>query len=329
MERIDLEALKNTQLLTIRIKGWGNRAKCADPVALEAYLSLLNGKAAPSVVKIDADPEDKGKGKKKVKRVSASKQLVVSEPLDSMKEHMTKVKQCALRFAMPSFIRPGSFVVQRSNVESVDALLEKGMKELQEGYFPDFILDYPDAKNRAKNTPVESGGLGPLYLEKDYPAPEQLADRFKITWDWFAFAVPEGLPPEIRAKEEAKLKATYEQAAYEIRDALRVMFSKLIERAVDRLAPSEPGEKPKVFRDSLIGNLEQFFADFEARNIMKDQELAGLVERCKEIMTGVDPARLREDGAFREETQTKLEQIAKAIEPMIEDAKSRAFDFDA
>lgn len=324
MQTIDLENLKNTRMLTIKLRGWGNRAKCADHVALEKYLAQLNGNTSTVV---NVEPQPKEKGKAKIKRVSASKQLIVSDALDALKEHMTKSKQAALRFTMPSFIRPGSFVVKRENVEAVDKMLEDARAALADEFFPAFVLDYPEAKKRAKDTPVDKGGLGPIYLESDYPAPETLLQKFRITWDWLTLTVPEGLPPEIRAKEEAKLKETYEQAAIEIRDALRLMFSKLLERAVERLAPSAPGEKPKVFRDSLIANLEQFFADFEARNIMADTDLAGMVAKCKAVMTGVDPDKLREDSDFREETQRKLSEIATAIEPMIEEAKSRAFDF--
>lgn len=342
-QTINLETLKNTVLIQITRKGWGNRAKVRDLVKLQAYLEIFNRtKKEGSVPLVDAVGIEEAKDKKRKKngkrKLSASVKLIECDALSMLLEHMTETKRLALQYAMPSFVRPGSFVMQRTYIETVQALLEKREVELreyytdpdgnrQDGYLPAFLKAYPDAIETAKGMPVCDGGLGPLFNESDFPDVFELEKRFSVSWNWFGLVVPEGLPPELRAKEERKLRSTFEEAAVEIKDALRLMFAKLIERAVDRLQPAVPGEKPKVFRDTLIGNINEFFATFEARNIMGDAELAALVAKAKEVLTGVDPGRLRLDTDLKAKTEVALTQIATALEPMVREAEERAFDF--
>lgn len=326
---VSLDCFKNTVLFSCSVSRWGNKAKCKDPVALEDYLRILNGKSAGDTVtgaEAGADP----------KRVTASKVLVRSEALDTLGDELRKIKKAAMGMAMPSFIRGGSYIVKRDRIPALVELIKAGREQIEETHLPAFLNDYNDAKERSRINPVVPSeeerkqgitpGLGPLWLDSDYPAPEVLRKKFAVRYSFFALTVPEGLPPEVRAEEERKLRAQFEDAAQSIRDALRVMFAKLLDNAVDKLSV-KPGEKPKRFNDSLVGNLAEFFETFEARNITSDAELAGLVEKCKATLSGVSPDKLRTDWDFKTSVGAKLEEIKAAIDPMIEEIEERAFDF--
>ena len=76
---------------------------------------------------------------------------------------------------------------------------------------------------------------------------------------------------------------------------------------VDRLT-SDNG-KARVFWDSPVTNLANFLEVFDARNLSNDEDLSALVERCRELMTGVEPKDLRSDAALREAVRRGFSQV--------------------
>ena len=322
-----LEQFKNTVLFSVTIKRWGNRAQVKSADALRDYLEQLNAedgteKTAPAAV----EGADAKAGKATKKRVTATKTLIKSDALDRLNTFLTEAKQKCLGFSMPSFVRSGMFVVSRAMIEQVEEILQSAVNKMENDLLPDFISDYPARMEDSRDLPVKKGGLGPLFDSKDYPEVTNMAERFALKWNWLALTVPEGLPPELRQAETDKLQRQFSDAATEIRNALRVMFAELVEHAVERLKVA-PGEKPKTFRDSLTGNINQFFETFEAKNIMDDKALAEVVAKAREVLTGVNPDTLRADMDVRTTTAARLEEIKAALDPMVEEAKSRAFDF--
>lgn len=317
-----LEAFKDTVLFSITIRRWGNRAGIKDPEKLRRYLEQMAGQT-------EADEEEQtvqvAKGTSG-KRVSASKMLVKSQALDRLNTKLTDTKAQCLRYAMPSFIKTGMFVIHKTNIELVDELLRGAYAEIENEFIPDFISDYPARKQDAQSLPVTKGGLGPLYDEGDYPSVVDMARRFSVSWNWLALTVPEGLPPELRQEESDKLQRKFADAATEIKDALRIMFAELVDHAVERLTIT-PGEKAKKFKDATINNINEFFATFSAKNIMRDSELEELVGKAKEIIAGVTPESLRSNLEVRDKVTSKLGELKASLDPMVEEIRSRAFDF--
>jgi len=61
----------------------------------------------------------------------------------------------------------------------------------------------------------------------------------------------------------------------------------------ERLSGTEDG-KPKIFRDSAIGNLSEFFERFRELNVRSNADLDRLVADCQRIVRGVEPQDLRD-----------------------------------
>ena len=87
------------------------------------------------------------------------------------------------------------------------------------------------------------------------------------------------------------------------------------------------GEKPKVFRDSLIGNIQDFIGTFNSRNLMNDAELAALVEKAKGVLVGAEPEKLRKNQDTRAAIAAKFAEIKANLDGMITTRKGRNFDF--
>ena len=69
-------------------------------------------------------------------------------------------------------------------------------------------------------------------------------------------------------------------------------FAKLIEHLTERLSTTGDGER-KIFRDSAITNLTEFFGRFRDLNVRSNDDLDALVERAQQIVSGVEPQALR------------------------------------
>lgn len=257
----------------------------------------------------DADP----------KRFKHSKQIIVSELYDEIVSYQNEVNGMVKRYSMPSFIFPGVVAVANAGVQGLDDSLREAADKL-----PSLVKKLVDAWPRL----VEEarGALNGSFNEKDYPPVQDVARRFAIRWQWIAFDVPEGLPPELRAAETKKLQERFAAAQEEILIALRSGFAKIVADAVERLTVA-PGEKPKIFRDSLVDNFREFFETFPQRNLMDDKELAGIVEKAKGLLKNVGPNALRDSAALRNKVAGELAKVNATLDKMITERAGRKFDF--
>lgn len=323
---VDAEAFRETVFFSLTVRKWAGRKQVKDMTALSQYIAWTGGKSQA----LDGTPAKANNGTTKT-----TKQLLKSEPLDKLNTFLneTKDRLCG-RFgkALPSRIKVGLFVVRKDLVQEFEDELRAAQTKLAETYVADFLADYDAAIQRAKNDNAEQGGLGPLWNARDYPGTAELAECFSLEWQWLALGVPEDLPAALRAEAADKLEKQFTEAAEEVKDALRVGFAELISHAQEKLTTA-PGDKPKVFRDSLIGNIAQFCEVFNARNLMNDTDLAALVEKAKAVLMADDgkpisPDRLRKFQSVRTTTAEKFEEIRKSLDGMIGTKQQRKFDLD-
>lgn len=261
-----------------------------------------------------------------------AKQLIVSEPLDNLNEFMNSTKDTLVgRFgrANPSRIKEGLFTVGINLVEEFEAYLNNASTQLATNYVPAFVNDYPLAIDRARSLPVKDGGLGPLFDISDYVNVTELDGAFAFEWQWLALSVPEGLPEGLKQAAQQKLEQQLSDAADEITQALRESFLDLIAHATDKLAPTGPGEKAKVFRDSLVSNVQAFLDTFKDRNVMNDDELAGLVERARGILAGgLNAKKLRDFPTTRESARKQFDEIKTELDKLVVARPGRKFQLD-
>lgn len=325
---IDAGRFKNCVFFSLTLRRqFGNRAKIKDAAKLSEYLILK--KAATGTITTNAVEMDGA--------ARATKSLIVSEPFNNLNEFMAGVKDKLVgRFgkATPSKIKDGLFTVATALVKEFEDDLSKAEKQLQEEFVPPFLADFPNAIERAKTVAVKDGGLGPLFEAGDYPDVEELRGAFGFEWQWLALSVPEGLPEGLKAAAQEKLEKQFSDAADEITMALRKGFLELIEHASDKLAPPGPGEKPKIFRNSLIENVQAFIDSFGARNVMNDAELAVLVDRAKAVLASgangatLTPEKLRQYANVRDATKKQFDEIKTTLDGMLTEKSSRKFQLD-
>ena len=90
--------------------------------------------------------------------------------------------------------------------------------------------------------------------------------------------------------------------------AFATELQRLTAHLAERLTGLHDGQ-PKVFRDSAVENLREFFERFRRLNIRSSPELAELVQQAQQTITGIEPQTLRDSNRLRQMVAQDFEQI--------------------
>lgn len=267
------------------------------------------------------------------KALKVTKVLIACPEYDKLKEFLRETRQKILvRYVVPSFFKKGIDIVKLSTVADVEKYLADRVEQLP-GMIQALIDAYDKAKDEAKERLAKIAedllpGAGiTFYEESDYPTVDKLRQLFGLRWNWIAFGIPDTLPREVFEAEKARTEKVWQDAQEQITLALRQGFQELIDHMVDRLT-TEPGEKQKIFKNTLIENMQEFLETFTNRDINNDAELAALVEKARTVMIGIDPEKLRKDNGTRTTLLTSMTQIKTATDALITEMPSRKYAFE-
>jgi hypothetical protein len=166
--------------------------------------------------------------------------------------------------------------------------------------------------------------LGSLYNDADYPP--SLSGLFGVAWDFPALEPPDylvALSPAVYEQERARVAARFEEAVALAEGAFLDEFARLIEHLAERLSGSGDDGSPKVFRDSAVGNLREFFDRFRELNVRSNPELDALVERARRVVRGATAQDLRDEGPVRERVAAGLAQVRGSLDALLVDQPRR------
>jgi hypothetical protein len=165
--------------------------------------------------------------------------------------------------------------------------------------------------------------LGRLYDEADYPA--EVRGLFGVEWDFPSVEPPAYLmrvAPEVHEQECRRVAARFEEAVRLAEQAFAAEFAGLLEHLAERLSDG-PGGQRKVFRDSAVSNLTDFFQRFRNLNVRSNAELDALVSQAQGLVRGVVLHDLRADGGLRRQIAESMAQVRERVDALIVDAPRR------
>jgi hypothetical protein len=200
----------------------------------------------------------------------------------------------------------GAFTVQLTTLKSD---LDEAVVQLDE--------KYGELKTAARRR------LGTLYNATDYPA--SLRGWFDVNYDFPSVEPPEylrQLSPQLYAQEASRVTARFDEAIQLAEQAFTEELAKLVSHLTERLSGSEDG-KPKVFRDSAIENMREFFERFRHLNIRSDQQLDDLVAQAQRVVRGVEPQALRDNVSVRQQVATQLSGVQAVLDGLLVDRPRR------
>jgi hypothetical protein len=165
--------------------------------------------------------------------------------------------------------------------------------------------------------------LGSLYNIADYPP--TLIGLFGVEFDFPSTEPPEyllRLNPHLYQQERDRITARFNDAVQLAEEAFIGEFSKLVTHLRERLTEGVDGEK-KIFRDTAITNLADFFNRFRSLNVRSNTDLDRLVETARQVVQGVDPQVVRNNPSLRQHITAELSAVQSSLDGMLVDQPRR------
>jgi hypothetical protein len=166
--------------------------------------------------------------------------------------------------------------------------------------------------------------LGSLFNAGDYP--KTLAGLFGVAWDYPNIEPPDylvQLSPALYQQEQERVRARFEEAVTLAEEAFLDEFGKLVAHLSERITGSKDDGAPKIFRDSAIDNLHDFFERFRSLNVRSNVQLDGLVAVAQRAVRGVAAQDLRDSQSIRQEVAAHLSQVQTSLDAMLIDRPRR------
>jgi len=211
---------------------------------------------------------------------------------------------------------PGIRLIRQDKIEGFDAQMNEFKDDLDEAVVQ---LDehYAELKSAARDR------LGSLYNPADYP--ESLRGMFQVAWDFPSVEPPDYLQqlnPDLYRQECERVAARFDEAVRLAEQAFMEELQQLVTHLTERLSGQADG-KPKVFRDSAVNNLTEFFDRFKQLNVRSSEDLDGLVEQCRGVIRGVEPQTLRDSQGLRQHVAAELSQVQDVLDTLLVDRPRR------
>lgn len=287
--------------LDVNVESESEKSLMAKSVGLEVRVSMIGTTRKVSTTQIDTGSVDET-------LLRLSKVILDSKELERIRSLRGELGRRLETRALPcSMFKSGVKLVAIASIPDVQAIVEDYERQFNEAVEA-FIDAYPRLKEEAKER------LGPMYDESDYPSIDKLRQTFGFWFRYFSFNTPDALKSisqELFSEEQKKAAEKWDEAADEIRDALREGFSGLVDHFVDVLTPDEDGKRKKLF-ESFTDKFGDFLDAFEGRNVTNDAELGTLVAKAKGVVQGVPLDRLRKDESVRDRILAGLEDVQKS-----------------
>jgi len=214
------------------------------------------------------------------------------------------------------YTEPGMRLIRQGDIEAFVHTLEGFKDELVQAE-ADLNAVYDQIKTDACQR------LGRLYNPSDYPP--EVRNLFQVDWDFPSVEPPSYLMrinPEIYQQEQERVSRRFEDAVQLAEQAFLAEFAKLVSHLTERLTCTEDGER-RIFQNSAVNNLVDFFSRFRHLNVRSNQELDQLVEQAQQLVQGVTPQDLRDDNQLRQQIATDMAQVQSQLETLIVDRPRR------
>jgi hypothetical protein len=216
------------------------------------------------------------------------------------------------KYAMPSFLKGGMYMVKVAAVPLVEAIL----KQAQESFPPvveAFVAVLDTRREEAKQR------LKGEYDESLYPTAEQVRDTFRIEWSWYSVGTPESLKKiseEFFQQEKNKHAKSLELASDGINSLLAAEAAKLAKHLVERLSPDDEGNQKQI-RKSAVDNVRGFLETFQLRSVQTSEALQEQITKIEKLVSGVDARDLRVNDGLRATVSEGFKEVAAALDALV------------
>ena len=238
--------------------------------------------------------------------LSATKKLVDPDSLKPLNKVVNTARSYLTGVTLP-FPLHGMAFIPREMITRVDNGLELHKSNFNAAV-ETFLSKYDELRE------VAMVHLGALFSEFDYPV--DVRKKFCFVWRFVILDVPNGntgiLAPEVYEREKEKFVRTMEEARELAVQSLREEFSGMVQRITERFSNGHD-VKPKVFKNGTVRNFYEYFETFKERNIFRDDQLAELVDRAREILGGQSAETIRSDDQLKAQIGIAMKDVENSM----------------
>jgi len=238
----------------------------------------------------------------------ASKRLIPPRLLRPLTTIRGRIRAYWLDHSLP-FPSDGVRLMQRADVAGFDAAMREFAHALTVAARD---LDAQEIRTDAHRR------LGDLYDAADYP--DDYGERFSVLWDWPSIEPPTylfELAPAVYAAEKQRVAAQLDTAIAMAEAAFREEFGGLVQHLCECLTPATDGTR-RIFRDSAITNVTEFFDRYRRMSIRSSTELDTMIADLEARISGVAPASLRTDDSLRTSLHADLGIASETLAAQVE-----------
>ncbi len=244
--------------------------------------------------------------------ISAGKKLIdTAHPrVRALTETKGRIQDYWHSLTLP-YVEDGVRLLRKSDLDEFDQRMKSFREDLQEAA-------HALQQSRWELIEQAKDRLKKLFCAADYPP--DLSQFFSVEWDYPSLQPPnylKDLSPEVYEQEQQRIAARFDEAVRLAEDAFAQELADTVAHLADALAVGEDG-KPKVFRDSAVNNIKEFFDRFKTLSIGSNAQLDQIVEEAKQVIAGVTPGQLRQGKGLREEIRTSMQQIEQKIQQQMQ-----------
>ena len=214
------------------------------------------------------------------------------------------------------FPEDGIRLMKRRDLDSFVSTMEELRDRLKDAE-REYDRRYHSIQSEARNR------LGRLYNPQDYP--DSMIGAFDVTWEFPNVDAPEyllRLSPDLYERETERVRTRFNEAVVLAEQAFAAELSKMIEHLLERLSGSEDG-KPKIFRDTVVTNLNDFFGRFRELNIGSSPDLDRLVAEAQRVIGNTEPEALRNSASLRTQISRNLTNVQASLDGLMVDRPRR------
>ena len=236
------------------------------------------------------------------------KLLPNAKELDLVQSVVGQTRQYFYKQTLP-WMSDGSRILNSKNYMNFTTEIRKFTSDFQSSV-DSFLANYPLLKQNAKNS------LGDLYDESEYPTVEEMRNKFKIEINFLPLPNVSDFRIDISEAEKKmfinKMKEIENRAVKEVWSRLHTVVSS----AISKLEETDP-----IFRNSLIGNIEEMISMLPRLNISEDQELDLKAQELKNILSKYSIESLRNSKSKRELAAKELKEIESKMSSFMGEIK--------
>ena len=118
------------------------------------------------------------------------------------------------------------------------------------------------------------------------------------------------------------MRIRFEEAVRLVEAYFTLEFAQLFLHLFECLNRVSDGRQ-KVFRNSAVDNLRDFFERFRSLNVGTNAELDRLVDQAQQVVSGVRPQSLRDNAELRQNVATKLSGVQSVLDGLLVDRPRR------